>query len=184
MFCKQSYDDIIIILHCYWISNCTTSIDLDTNASPNMQIIHWYLWEITTENFKYVKSTLLAQSIFCLQTCLNVLINNPIVNLNLDVHHCWEGSSFDWALAEYFHINCSSYTSCWLIRLQTVNSTQNHIIYTDHKYVKILNKIKNEMLLKQKWIIKFAKLPTLAKLGSKPCYISSLLLTINICLHT
>ena len=74
--------------------------------------------------------------------------------MNLDVHHCWEGSSFDWALAEYFHINCSSYTSCWLIRLQTVNSTQNHIIYTDHKYVKISNKIKNEILLNLKWIIK------------------------------
>ena len=79
--------------------------------------------------------------------------------MNLDVHHCWEGSSFDWALAEYFHINCSSYTSCWLIRLQTVNSTQNHIIYTDHKYVKISNKIKNEILLNLKWIIKFSNLP-------------------------
>ena len=71
-----------------FLSRCTKSIYLDTNASPNMQIIHRYRWEITTENFKYVKSTFLAQSIFCLQTCLNVLINNPIVNLNLDVHHC------------------------------------------------------------------------------------------------
>ena len=79
--------------------------------------------------------------------------------MNLDVHHCWEGSSFDWALAEYFHINCSSYTSCWLIRLQTVNSTQNHIIYTDHKYVKISNKIKNEILHNLKWTIRFSNIP-------------------------
>lgn len=158
MFCNQSYNDKSITLCYIEVKVYTKSIYLGTNASPNMQIIHRYRWEITTENFKYVKSTFLAQSIFCLQTCLNVLINNPIVNLNLDVHHCWEGSSFDWALAEYFHINCSSYTSCWLIRLQTVNSTQNHIIYTDHKYVKISNKIKNEILLNLKWIIKFSNL--------------------------